>query len=116
METRCSVCGTIHDLLTHRYCKACKARYMREWRKCHKLSVEQRRRANARSYLHTYVKRGKVLKQPCAVCGKPAQAHHPDYSQPLLVVWLCPAHHHELHQKSEPVRAVKVRAHGLVYD
>lgn len=41
---------------------------------------------------------GKLFRQPCWVCGKKAQAHHPDYSRPLDVVWLCPPHHKETHQ------------------
>ncbi len=35
----------------------------------------------------------------CAVpdcCSKP-EAHHPDYANPLDVVWLCPAHHKQAH-------------------
>lgn len=32
--------------------------------------------------------------KPCEICGsKDAQAHHPDYSKPLKVVWLCLKHH-----------------------
>jgi protein-arginine kinase activator protein McsA len=38
--------------------------------------------------------------QPCCVCGsKKSQRHHPDYSNPLVVVFLCAAHHKELHRK-----------------
>ena len=43
------------------------------------------------------IKNGKIMKQPCFVCGKKAEAHHPDYSRPLDVVWLCPTHHKEVH-------------------
>ena len=35
--------------------------------------------------------------QPCFVCGGVAQAHHPAYSAPLDVSWLCSAHHAQLH-------------------
>ena len=32
--------------------------------------------------------------KPCAWCGAvPAQSHHPDYTKPAEVVWLCPPHH-----------------------
>jgi hypothetical protein len=32
-------------------------------------------------------------------CGKPnAHAHHEDYSQPLLIKWLCPEHHGIIHR------------------
>ena len=41
---------------------------------------------------------GKLIKTPCHVCGElEVQGHHPDYSRPLDVVWLCRQHHHEVH-------------------
>lgn len=44
-------------------------------------------------------KRGKIDALPCWTCGDPkAEAHHPDYSMPLDVVWLCRKHHTELHK------------------
>jgi hypothetical protein len=79
-----------------RYCKLCHARYMREYRKVHELSTEQRMKSNARAYLHVYIKRGKVTKQPCCICGNfNSEAHHEDYSQPLKVRWYCRKHHLE---------------------
>jgi hypothetical protein len=30
-------------------------------------------------------------------CNKKPEAHHPDYSDALAVVWLCPAHHKQAH-------------------
>lgn len=44
------------------------------------------------------VRDGKLIRQPCLVCGDKAQAHHPDYSSPLDVVWLCRFHHIETHK------------------
>jgi hypothetical protein len=43
------------------------------------------------------VKSGRLVPWPCEVCGSKAHAHHPDYSMPLVVVWLCPSHHKEAH-------------------
>ena len=44
------------------------------------------------------IMRGKLLKEPCFVCGATdVEAHHPDYSEPLSVVWLCVDHHKEIH-------------------
>lgn len=58
-----------------------------------------RKKANARSYLHVYVKRGKVDKLPCEICGSErSEAHHEDYTRPLQVHWLCRDHHLELHE------------------
>jgi hypothetical protein len=75
--------------------------YMREWRKTHPLTGEARKRMRARSYAHVYLRRGlieRIDRQPCIVCGAHAEMHHPDYGQPLWVVWLCRAHHGELHR------------------
>lgn len=40
---------------------------------------------------------GALKQHPCWVCGEKAQAHHPDYSRPLDVVWLCVLHHRQAH-------------------
>jgi hypothetical protein len=54
------------------------------------LSEEARRRANARSYAHVYLRRGKIARKPCERCGSPeSQMHHRDYARPLEVTWLC---------------------------
>lgn len=43
-------------------------------------------------------KTGKLVAQPCEVCGaERVQAHHTDYSRPLDVKWLCTIHHGEAH-------------------
>lgn len=45
------------------------------------------------------VKSGKLIKLPCFVCGEiEVEGHHPDYSRPLDVVWLCKTHHREVHR------------------
>lgn len=57
-------------------------------------------RNKARVALGNAVRDGRVIPWPvCAVpdcCGKP-HGHHPDYSRPLDVVWLCVKHHKEAH-------------------
>jgi hypothetical protein len=57
----------------------------------------RKRRANDRvSYA---VRVGKLKRQPCVICGSlNTYAHHPDYSRPLVVVWLCPLHHSHIHK------------------
>ena len=56
----------------------------------------QERRA-AQIALGNAVRAKKVIPLPCAICGNKAEAHHPDYSSPLDVIWLCPAHHKQAH-------------------
>src|SRR4051812_22414480 len=78
-----------------RNCKICRAAYMRKHRQIVGLTPEQRRRMNARSYVHVYVKRGKIEKRPCFICltTKSIECHHEDYSMPLKTLWLCHRHH-----------------------
>lgn len=50
------------------------------------------------------IKYGKLIKQPCEVCGVlEVDAHHDDYTKPMEVRWLCRVHHAE-HHKNERER------------
>jgi hypothetical protein len=51
----------------------------------------------ARTMVGNAIRDGKMVREPCRICGETAHAHHEDYSRPLQVVWLCPRHHHERH-------------------
>lgn len=54
----------------------------------------------ARHKLVYAVKMGRIKKLPCDECGdNKSEAHHPDYSKPLEVIWLCRKHHAEKHRK-----------------
>src|SRR3990167_4269956 len=54
----------------------------------------------ARGRLSRAVKIGKIIRKVCQKCGDPkVQGHHPDYSKPLEVIWLCGVHHRELHKQ-----------------
>ena len=64
------------------------------------------RMRNPKKYLATVavsnaVRDGKLVKQDCEVCGKrKVHGHHDDYSNPLDVRWLCPAHHKAWHDEN----------------
>jgi hypothetical protein len=63
-----------------------------------KWEENNRGKIRAYNYLHRVIKSGKMVKEPCRVCGSPfVQMHHEDYSKPLNVMFLCTKHHHELH-------------------
>lgn len=102
LSRACSKCGG--DLGERygkqRWCKSCHAANMRATRPKHRdLPDEARKKANARSYTHVYVNRGKIVKTPCVKCGnEKSEAHHEDYSKPLEVTWLCRACHLEHHK------------------
>ena len=57
-----------------------------------------RDRLKVRDRVRYALKVGKLVKQPCAECGElEVEGHHPDYSRPLDVIWLCRKHHMEIH-------------------
>lgn len=49
------------------------------------------------------IRDGRLFRQCCGVCGEmKTDAHHPDYSKPLDVQWLCSHHHHQWHLEHGP--------------
>jgi len=55
-------------------------------------------RYKANTEVSNAVRDGRLEKWPCMVCGDvKSVGHHPDYSRPLDVVWLCQIHHKEAH-------------------
>jgi hypothetical protein len=64
----------------------------------------------ARIALNNAVRDGKVIKQPCEICGSTdSEGHHDDYMRPLNVRWLCPKHHAERHVELRRIaRALKL--------
>lgn len=68
-------------------------RYQRRALERHPVECDARRQVNLA------VARGDLVPEPCP-CGSAAktQGHHDDYSKPLEVRWLCPAHHMEQHR------------------
>lgn len=72
-----------------------KAEYIRNWRKTHPLTPEQRFKDNARSKAGRYKRRGLLQPLPCETCGTTVKVemHHIDYRYPLIVAWMCrPCH------------------------
>lgn len=71
-------------------------------------------RLRAKNILQGAVASGRINRQPCFVCGELiTEAHHPDYSMPLDVVWLCKRHHEQVH--SEHYRMTKNAAQQPVF-
>ena len=57
---------------------------------------------DARKTTRRAVARGLLTKTACHTCGDvEVEDHHPDYSRPLDVVWLCREHHMEIHKALE---------------
>lgn len=80
-----------------------KLRFQTPERKAKVLLYQRRRRhkypekTKARTMVNRAIRRGKIIRQPCEICGQIAQAHHEDYSKPLDVKWLCFEHHRIAH-------------------
>jgi hypothetical protein len=73
----------------------------RQYVECRKGTPEYELRRKARVALGNAVKYKRIQPWPCEVCGKEkAQAHHPDYTRPLLVTWLCTTHHGQAHKET----------------
>ena len=58
----------------------------------------------ASDLVNSAIKTGRMVRQPCEICGttKGVHGHHCDYSKPLDVMWLCPAHHTAWHADNGP--------------
>lgn len=89
-------------------------------------STTAKRQANARRYTAAWIaanpkeraaqnsvnnalRDGRLSKWPaCSMpeCGGKPVAHHPDYSRPLQVVWLCQAHHKQAHALTDKLNEV----------
>jgi hypothetical protein len=61
-------------------------------------SAKHPERRKASHIVGNAIRDGRLKRQPCICCGSEnVEAHHPDYSRPLDVVWLCIPHHKEVH-------------------
>jgi hypothetical protein len=89
----CARCGGPRDRGQEKaYCRTCHNAYARSNRKTHsELSPEARARANCRAYTKQLVKRGQLVKTPCACGAVEVTAVHHDYSDPRNVTWACQA-------------------------
>jgi hypothetical protein len=84
----------------------------REWYHAHKdgeLARQRVRRVTekeqhyAREQVAYALKTGRLIKGPCEICGttKQVEGHHPDYSKPLEVNWLCMRDHKQWHMENK---------------
>jgi hypothetical protein len=66
----------------------------------------ERMKAEVRRMTRDAIAAGKLVREPCEVCGEAkVDAHHDDYGRPFDVRWLCRIHHAEHHH-------TKARASG----
>ena len=98
--------GTKEDVVIACYmCRECNTARAKRYRQTKegKLAIKRAVQKHEAKYPHQRKAWGKALKldnYPCEVCGDPkADKHHPDYSKPLEVVYLCRLHHVKEHGK-----------------
>lgn len=79
--------------------------------------IRNRAKLRARWRASRELRGGRLVRQPCEVCGDPrTQMHHDSYLRPLDVRWLCKRDHEAAHHKAWPrPRLVPlVRAHRML--
>ena len=92
----------------NRQCKDCFRAYMKKynqtdrWKKYHRLiGAEWRKNNPQKIHAHTIAGqlKAKIKKESCEKCGAVGKLHmhHPDYSQPALVLTLCIPCHEGVH-------------------
>jgi len=80
-------------------CKECQRQYYKEWYKKHNRN-RNKKAVKACSLFNQYMKENNIQRpQFCSICGKEdnIRAHHPDYSKPLEIIWVCRQCHREIH-------------------
>jgi hypothetical protein len=106
---RCTRCRRRPVAPGHTRCRPCKNRSWAERRPAYsELSQRERRHQIARAYANVYQRMGKLKPKPRKVrgCRRRPEKHHPDYSKPLHVEWVCRPHHMNEFEEAERRRAV----------
>ena len=110
--SRCCACNAAYLVEYHKRCTPPSmtpeaiAERTRAWRAAH---AGARR---AHKCVEVALASGMLQRQPCELCGAAtADAHHPDYSKPLAVVWLCRSCHHRVHSEESAIGVTR-RAPG----
>ena len=90
-------------------CRECNTKRCRKYRSTEegirKVRVVRKRatekypeKKRARQVFRTAVGLGNIKRKSCEFCGeKKTDGHHPNYSKPLEVIWLCRTHHADMH-------------------
>lgn len=82
------------------------------WREKNREEAREQNRKNARKHakenyhkirarwsVKNAIKRGRVERGICQICGaEGAEAHHSNYSDPLKIEWFCKTHHEAWHR------------------
>ncbi len=93
-------------------CRPCNTRRCKKYRKenplpqrkaVKKSTYKHYEKHKARMKVRWALKTGVLVKKLCKCGNKKVEAHHPDYSHPLKVKWMCRSCHATLHRKLSTV-------------
>jgi hypothetical protein len=117
VQFNCCYCGKVsHDRLSHYKLKKrhfCSRKCYSDFRRDLLPKEEQHAygsgyslaervlRKKCREILNHAIRDGKIKRGKCVLCGKKAEAHHLDYTNPLKIAWLCFNHHRKVHENPE---------------
>ena len=92
-DGHCSVCKKCDAIREKLRVRVNHAKHQEAWKKRNPEKYE------AHKILQNAVRKNLITKTECFVCGKSkVEAHHPDYDNPLDVIWMCRLHHKETHR------------------
>jgi hypothetical protein len=102
-------CGRMDRPIGKPICRLCLNEYKKRWADAHPLTEEQRVVMRARTRVHTYIKRGKLLPKPCHVCASiKSHPYHVDPKKPMEITWACRDH------RPAPAPLLPVTARDLI--
>jgi hypothetical protein len=117
-------CGAPRETASNSRCRKCQAAYMRDWRlqksksrglaklaagtpSLAQVIQPQLTQVRAQDAARMAKYRGTLKCQPCVRCGdSETEMHHPDYSRPLDVIWLCRTCHAQWHARLRAMTAL----------
>ena len=95
-RSRCKDCQREENRIYNRTPK--RRKYNAEIQKRQRRTPRENIKKLARLYTYYQMKAGKIARESCAVCGEQqGEAHHKDYNEPILIVWLCKRCHARVH-------------------
>lgn len=109
---KCNTCGSKNVYPGKTFCRNCSTLRKKKWLEkdgnmkrvyetVKKQNAKFPEKFKARQILNEALKKGKIIKpKKCLYCEETyIHGHHPDYTKPLEVIWLCPFHHKKEHKK-----------------
>lgn len=77
---------------------------------------DHNRKANTREKTLSAIRRGKIIRKNCDVCGREdnVQAHHDNYDNHLDIRWLCRIHHGEYHSEMRKKNLKEVMNNDII--